>query len=245
MKRAALTHPKMYDLAAGLGCSHPEAIGYVNLLLDFAAVNSPRGDVGKFSDGAIARGCMWQGDPKEFIRALIAARWLDADSTYRLLVHDFEENSEQWVKLKLIKSGLTFAKPTALPIAEATAEASAVDTAEVSAPRASSLLSSSLYPISNAAAATAANGHSRKSGKKKFAKPTLEEVAAYCGERGNAVDPSRFIDYYETVGWLVGKNRSPMKDWKAAVRTWEQNHSNSAGSNGQSPGDRLAAMVKT
>jgi len=55
----------------------------------------------------------------------------------------------------------------------------------------------------------------------RFVKPTLDEVKAYCVERKNQVDPSRFIDYYESNGWRVGKN--PMKDWKAAVRSWESN----------------------
>lgn len=50
--------------------------------------------------------------------------------------------------------------------------------------------------------------------------PTLDEVKTYCSERGNKVDPERFIDYYTANGWRVGKN--PMKDWKAAVRTWER-----------------------
>ena len=54
-----------------------------------------------------------------------------------------------------------------------------------------------------------------------FRKPNFEEVKAYCDERGNKVDPQRFIDYYESKGWKVGK--SSMKDWKAAVRTWEKN----------------------
>lgn len=52
-----------------------------------------------------------------------------------------------------------------------------------------------------------------------FKPPTLEEVKAYCDERRNRVDPQRFIDFYQANGWKVGKN--PMKDWKAAVRTWE------------------------
>jgi len=55
---------------------------------------------------------------------------------------------------------------------------------------------------------------------KRFAPPTLEEVSAYCQERRNAVDPERFLDYYTSNGWRVGKN--PMKDWKAAVRSWER-----------------------
>lgn len=55
----------------------------------------------------------------------------------------------------------------------------------------------------------------------RFQKPTLEEVTEYCIERNNDVNPQSFIDYYESNGWKVGQN--PMKDWKAAVRTWENN----------------------
>lgn len=57
--------------------------------------------------------------------------------------------------------------------------------------------------------------------RKRFVPPSLEEVKAYCRERQNGVDAARFIDYYTSNGWLVGKNK--MKDWKAAVRTWERN----------------------
>lgn len=57
----------------------------------------------------------------------------------------------------------------------------------------------------------------------RFVPPTKEEVIAYCKERGNRVDPERFIDHYTAVGWKVGKNQ--MRDWKAAVRTWERSES--------------------
>ena len=57
---------------------------------------------------------------------------------------------------------------------------------------------------------------------KRFTKPTLADVQAYCAERGNSVDAQKFVDYYESNGWRVGK--SPMKDWRAAVRTWERNN---------------------
>ena len=53
---------------------------------------------------------------------------------------------------------------------------------------------------------------------KRFAPPTVEEVRAYCTENGYAVNPARFVDYYTSKGWTVG--RSPMKDWRAAVRQW-------------------------
>ena len=59
---------------------------------------------------------------------------------------------------------------------------------------------------------------------KRFTKPTLEEVQAYCQERSNNVDAHRWYNHYEAVGWKVGKN--PMKDWKASVRTWERSETN-------------------
>lgn len=62
----------------------------------------------------------------------------------------------------------------------------------------------------------------------RFVKPAIEEIRSYCFERCNTVDAERFYDYYESNGWMVGKNK--MKDWKAAVRTWERS---SYGSGGQ------------
>ena len=59
---------------------------------------------------------------------------------------------------------------------------------------------------------------------RRFTPPTVEQVQAYCKERGNAVDPQRFVDFYTAKGWRVGNQ--PMKDWKAAVRTWERGDNN-------------------
>ena len=53
----------------------------------------------------------------------------------------------------------------------------------------------------------------------RFIKPTVEQIKSYCLERNNKVDAQRFFDFYESKGWKVGSNA--MKDWKAAVRTWE------------------------
>lgn len=55
---------------------------------------------------------------------------------------------------------------------------------------------------------------------RRFSKPTVEEVAEYCRERGNRINAQNFVDFYESKGWKVGS--SPMKDWKSCVRTWEQ-----------------------
>lgn len=58
---------------------------------------------------------------------------------------------------------------------------------------------------------------------KRFVKPTVEQVAAYCKERNNGIDPQEFVDFYEQSGWKRGKG-IPIKDWKACVRTWENMH---------------------
>ena len=54
----------------------------------------------------------------------------------------------------------------------------------------------------------------------KFTPPTVTEVSSYCKERNNDVDAERFCDFYQSKNWMVGKNK--MKDWRAAVRTWEK-----------------------
>lgn len=55
---------------------------------------------------------------------------------------------------------------------------------------------------------------------RRFTPPTVEDVEAYCRERGNGVDAQRFVDFYAASGWARGK--TPIRDWKACVRTWEK-----------------------
>lgn len=72
--------------------------------------------------------------------------------------------------------------------------------------------------------------------RKRFTPPSVEQVREYCYERGNSVDPQRFVDYYTSNGWMVGKNK--MKDWRASVRTWEQkekSYGRPAASKGSNP----------
>jgi hypothetical protein len=72
--------------------------------------------------------------------------------------------------------------------------------------------------------------------RKRFSPPSLEEVTAYCKERNNNVDPERFVDYYTSNGWMVGRQK--MKDWKAAVRTWEKSGNRRADkTNGKTTGN--------
>lgn len=63
-----------------------------------------------------------------------------------------------------------------------------------------------------------------------FTPPTVEMVAAYCAERSNTVNAQDFVDFYTSKGWFIGKNK--MKDWQAAVRTWERSRNGRTGFNG-------------
>lgn len=56
----------------------------------------------------------------------------------------------------------------------------------------------------------------------RFVKPTLEQVEEYVKEKEYHIDPSEFIDFYESKGWFIGKNK--MKNWKSAINTWERNY---------------------
>lgn len=62
---------------------------------------------------------------------------------------------------------------------------------------------------------------------KRFEVPSTEEVSAYCKDRGNGIDAEAFIDYYSARNWMLGKTK--MKDWKAAIRTWERNRKGGGG----------------
>ena len=75
---------------------------------------------------------------------------------------------------------------------------------------------------------------------KRFSPPTVKMVSDYCEERKNSVDPVKFVDYYRANGWKVGRNA--MKDWKAAVRTWERNGFSSAKKDWQATAERDATL---
>lgn len=62
--------------------------------------------------------------------------------------------------------------------------------------------------------------------KKQFKAPTVEEVAQYCAERKNNVDPKKFVDYYEAAEWIDAKGKK-VRNWKQKVITWERNDNNS------------------
>lgn len=76
----------------------------------------------------------------------------------------------------------------------------------------------------------------------RFKIPSVDDVKNYCLERNNNVDPERFVDYYTSNGWKVGKNQ--MKDWKAAVRTWERSGTVKTTNNESSTGNIFLDIAK-
>ena len=90
--------------------------------------------------------------------------------------------------------------------------------------------------------AAAPSPSSKKSTKKKFAAPTVDDVRAYCLERGNRIDPETFVDFYTANGWVQSKGK-PIIDWRAAVRTWEKREANGERrGSGQSAPAKLPTM---
>ena len=132
MKREAATHPKLYDLADRLEIPHAHALGLLQGLIWFTADHATAGDIGKWPDGAISRGSGWGGDSAHFIEALVASGWLDRNDDHRLVMHDWPDHTESWVRAKLARLGQAFLACYQVP-AEATAEAIPEATAEATA----------------------------------------------------------------------------------------------------------------
>ncbi len=74
--------------------------------------------------------------------------------------------------------------------------------------------------------------------KKRFIKPSLEEIEQYIAEQNYTVEPENFFNFYESKGWKVGNQ--PMKDWKAAIRTWQSKNKNKALAKAYGVGQQVA-----
>lgn len=77
-------------------------------------------------------------------------------------------------------------------------------------------------PTNNNNQPTICTPSAKKKKNNRFVKPTIKEIKSYCEERKNNIDAEHFYDSNESRGWVVGKTHTPMKNWKAAIRTWER-----------------------
>lgn len=76
----------------------------------------------------------------------------------------------------------------------------------------------------------------------RFVPPSVEEVQAYCQERSNGIDASLFVDFYEARGWTAGRGK--MRNWKAAVRTWEKRNASQVGGSPSDPPPRRTGHLE-
>ena len=74
----------------------------------------------------------------------------------------------------------------------------------------------------------------------RFTPPTGEDVRLYCQEAGIRIDAQRFCDFYASKGWKVGNQ--PMKDWRAAVRSWARRDKDGGSPGGSSPGGKVVSQ---
>lgn len=190
-----------------------QAVGLIESVWMAAYQNAPAGDIGKMSNEDIAAAIEWEGSPDELIAQLVKDGWIDEDEEFRLIVHDWSDHVAQFLKGAFAKHGKLFADQAAKQRAKQPAKQNVEQPAKD--------VLSTLPPIQFNSSQSDPSQEPPKAPFGRFTKPTLEEVTAYCLERQNTVEPQGFLDFYDSKGWMIGK--SPMKDWRAAVRTWEKN----------------------
>lgn len=187
-------HPKIAELCLDLGLRKFEAVGILHLLWHFTMKYAWRdGDLRRFTSRAICKALDWDKDPDVLIKALTDAGWLEKD---KLVIHDWFDYCGKLVTDRLYNE-----------------ERRKTSSRFVNARKKSATLPNPTLP----------NQKKRNicAPKLKFQKPTPAEIEEYAQSIGFKLNGSKFWNYYEAKGWLVG--RSPMKDWKAAVRTWRSN----------------------
>lgn len=108
MRRGGPQHPKVAALAVALGLPRYAAVGLLECLWHFTATYTPRGNVGRYSDVAIAGEIWWEGDPAVLIDALRGYGFVDVDNEHRLVIHDWHQYADQDTQRKLTRTGTWF-----------------------------------------------------------------------------------------------------------------------------------------
>jgi len=103
VKHGTPAHPKMHDLSERIKMPLFAAVGIMESLWHYAGDFSPRGDIGRASETAIARALDWRKKPADLLVALVESKWLDEDPEHKLIVHDWPDHAQDWVKKKLAR----------------------------------------------------------------------------------------------------------------------------------------------
>ena len=220
MKAGTESKLKFMGLKRKLRLPFWQVVGVLEALWHTTLRNAPDGDIGKLSNDEIAAAIEWDGSADEMIDALIKSRWLDEDPEFRLVVHDWSEHCPNYLKGGYTNGHKKFADVVAKERAKLPSQATSLATDPSYLAKGGASEGVATNPIQSNPSQFK-EGEGAKTDTKKFNPPTVDEVAEYCRERGNDIDPVYFFDKYTGNGWMVGKNK--MKCWKATIRTWEKN----------------------
>ena len=108
MKKGTSRHPKTVHLSVLLEVGRHEAVGVLNDLWEWAGEYAPAGDIGRYTNEQISHGVGYNGEASKLVSALTEAGWLDQVDRFRLLIHDWPDHCEGWVKKRLLRSGQAF-----------------------------------------------------------------------------------------------------------------------------------------
>lgn len=214
-KRNLLEHPKFAHFKMLSGLPKSVALGYLECLWQFCGRYTPQGNIGKYTDGQIEAWVEWNGKPGELISLLLETGFLDADETYRLLVHDWADHVDNTTKTNLKRSNL------GLIVSTVSQQGCNRVTTVLTPPEPEPEPEPVPDPEPEPEPALSARAGNRES----FVRdnpPTVEQVAEYMKSRNwakPAKEAEAFVAFYGQSGWKAG--RSLMTDWKAAVISWE------------------------
>ena len=203
-------HPKLFDLAQKMNWDTSLAIGKLHQFWWWCNDYCEDGDLRKHNSDRIGRAVgLFGSECEKFMEAMISSGWIDEkpylrihdwwDYVGRRLYEKYSKEPEKWKKIQDLYRRENI-EPTV------------------------NLLETCRFPSLEKSREEKSREEKKyvRGKSTRFTPPTLAELEIYCSERKNGVDPQKFLDFYESKGWLIGKNK--MKDWKAAIRTWERSN---------------------
>lgn len=104
MKREAMSHTKMKRLCRRLDIPTWQGVGLLESLWHITGRECPQGDIGKLSDEDIALAIDYRGDESKMLEALISSGWIDRNSTFRLVIHDWFDHADDAVHMRLART---------------------------------------------------------------------------------------------------------------------------------------------
>jgi hypothetical protein len=202
-------HRKLRDLFRELKISRQEALGILVLIWTWALDNCDKeGKLLSANKFDIAHAAYWNGEPDKLCNALIKTGWVDLNGN-EMHIHDWYDFNKPFYDYTDRKAKDRERKRLINSIGNS------VEIPQENCKE---------FHVSPAPAPAPAPAHKQEPLKSKdivrFSPPTHIEVKDYCKERNNSIDAEKWFDFYQSKGWMVGKNK--MKDWKACVRTWEK-----------------------